>query len=145
MGKRDASHVIRVSEGTTHVGTATVRDVLRAAMAPAKKASKFHNVGTQRGDIRFDSKREARRYDELVTLDALGIISNLKLQVPFVIAEAAIVAGKKAKARLYVADFVYETAGERIVEDVKGMLTPEYRLKRHLMKSVLGIDILETK
>lgn len=145
MGKRAAGLLIRVPEGTTHVGTATVRDVLRAAMAPAKKPSKFHNVGAVRGEIKFDSKREAKRYDELVTLEALGIISNLKLQVPFVIAEATIVAGKKAKARQYVADFVYETAGERVVEDVKGMLTPEYRLKRHLMKSVLGIDILETK
>lgn len=145
MGKRAASHVIRVSEGTTHVGTATVRDVLRAAMAPAKKPSKFHNVGTQRGAIRFDSKREAKRYDELVTLEALGVISNLKLQVPFVVADAAILAGRKAKARRYVADFVYEQDGVRVVEDVKGMLTPEYRLKRHLMKSVLGIDILETK
>lgn len=145
MGKRAAGLLIRVPEGTTHVGTATVRDVLRAAMVPAKKPSKFHNVGAQRGEIKFDSKREAKRYDELVTLEALGIISNLNLQVPFVIAEAAIVAGKKAKARLYVADFVYETAGERVVEDVKGMLTPEYRLKRHLMKTVLGIDILETK
>lgn len=145
MGKRAASHVSRVSEGTTHVGTATVRDVLRAAMAPTKKPSKFHNVGTQRGDIRFDSKREAKRYDELVTLEALGVISNLKLQVPFVVADVAIVAGRKAKARRYVADFVYEKDGLQVVEDVKGMLTPEYRLKRHLMKTVLGIDILETK
>lgn len=137
--------LIRVPEGTTHVGTATVRDALRLVPAPAKKPSKFHNVGTMRGEIRFDSKREARRYDELLKLEAQGIISNLNLQVPFVIAPPAVVAGRKAKARTYIADFVYETAGERIVEDVKGMLTPEYRLKRHLMKSVLGIDILETK
>ena len=108
MGKRAGGLLIRVPEGTTHVGTATVRDVLRAVQVPAKKPSKFHNVGAVRGEIKFDSKREAKRYDELVTLEALGIISNLKLQVPFVIAPAAVVAGKKAKARTYVADFVYD-------------------------------------
>ena len=72
MGKRSAGLLIRVPEGTTHVGTATVRDVLRATKAPAKKPSKFHNVSDIRGDVRFDSKREARRYDELVTLQALS-------------------------------------------------------------------------
>lgn len=145
MGKRAARLVIRVSEGTTHVGTATVRDVLRAAMAPAKKPAKYSNIPAVRGDIKFASRREAARYDELVKLEAAGIISNLQLQVPFVLAPPVVIAGKKVKACRYIADFVYETAGERIVEDVKGMVMPIYRLKRHLMKSVLGIDILETK
>ncbi len=46
----------------------------------------------------------------------------------------------------YLADFVYlDEAGHRVVEDVKGAATPEYRLKRKLMLHVHGIEIREIK
>ncbi len=48
----------------------------------------------------------------------------------------------------YRADFVYEELRKgvwsEVVEDVKGFLTPMYRLKRKLMKAIYGIDIRET-
>ena len=46
----------------------------------------------------------------------------------------------------YIADFVYEDArtGETVVEDVKGIRTKEYIIKRKLMMYVHGIKILET-
>jgi hypothetical protein len=43
----------------------------------------------------------------------------------------------------YVADFRYVRNGRVVVEDVKGMLTPVYKLKKKLVKAVLGIDIVE--
>ena len=45
---------------------------------------------------------------------------------------------------VYVADFTYVRDGERITEDVKGAITPVYRLKKKLMKACHGIEILET-
>ena len=45
----------------------------------------------------------------------------------------------------YIADFVYTLPdGSQTVEDVKGMKTPEYIIKRKLMRQVHGIKILET-
>ena len=62
--------------------------------------------------------------------------------------------GRKRPELRYVADFVYWEIdqarkndfqnGKWIVEDVKGILTPVYRIKRHLMMSVHGIEIRET-
>lgn len=44
-----------------------------------------------------------------------------------------------------MADFVYTTEdGAQIIEDVKGMKTDVYKLKKKLMKELRGIEILET-
>lgn len=118
--------------------------------APAKPrapgASKYGNQKCESGGVKFDSKREMMRWHDLVQMQARGEIFDLELQVPFVLAPAATIAGRKVRPRTYVADFVYELAsGERVVEDVKGMKTAMYLFKRHLMKTILGIEILETK
>ena len=44
----------------------------------------------------------------------------------------------------YIADFVYTENGEKVVEDVKGFRTPEYRIKRKLMLYSHGVRIKET-
>jgi hypothetical protein len=44
----------------------------------------------------------------------------------------------------YVGDFDYWENGEYIVEDVKGFLTPVFKLKRKLVKALHGITIRET-
>jgi len=70
---------------------------------------------------RFDSIKEYNRYRELVLLEKAGIISNLQKQVPMVIQEAFIDNdGKKQRAIIYKADFIYIKDGEEVVEDVKG-------------------------
>jgi len=43
----------------------------------------------------------------------------------------------------YVADFVYETDGFLVVEDVKGLKTRDYVLKRKMMLYMHGIRIQE--
>ena len=70
---------------------------------------------------------------------AAGIISDLRLQVPYVITVNGL------KICKYVADFVYIDKGYEVVEDVKGMKTPTYNLKKKLMKAVHGIEIQEVK
>lgn len=94
----------------------------------------------------FDSRREAVRYRELRMFERAGEIHDLKLQPVFELAPAVFLDGRKKPALRYIADFSYWTrSGEPVIEDVKGMRTAVYRIKRHLMKSVLGLDITEVE
>ena len=110
--------------------------------------SKYKNKKVELDGLTFDSKKEARRYNELKFLERVGYISDLELQKSFVLAESVKFENEpRAKPAVrYVADFVYIENGKMIVEDVKSSATkslPVYRLKKHLMKSVHGIDIKE--
>lgn len=107
--------------------------------ANAKK-SKYHAVKTVLDDIKFDSKKEAKRYIQLKQMERAGLIENLQLQVPFVLVDKSCY-GHEIK---YVADFVYNENGVEIVEDVKGVKTPVYRLKKRLLAERYGIKIKET-
>ncbi|SDI64969.1 Protein of unknown function [Paraburkholderia steynii] len=121
------------------------REIAAVTSEPAAR-SKYGNVPTVVNGITFDSAREAARYEVLARLQLAGQISELQIQVPFDVVPAAVVAGKSRRPVRYIADFVYRDAGgARVVEDVKGMLTAIYKLKRHLMKVVHGIDIVEVK
>ena len=94
--------------------------------------------------ITFDSLAEGRRYQDLKRLQAQDIITALELQPLYVLAKSVKLHGDKRKrpAIRYRADFRYITyLGETVCEDVKGLDTPVSRLKRHLMKSVHGIDV----
>lgn len=54
--------------------------------------------------------------------------------------------GRKKQSRgkfTYLADFVYEKGSQTIVEDVKGMKTDVYKIKRKLMLYFHGIRIKE--
>lgn len=110
------------------------------------KQSKLKNVRKTIDNINFQSKKEAARYEFLKVMLQQGIIENLRLQVPFVIADPCVIEGRKRPARKYIADFVYNQDGKEIIEDVKGARTGQawamFSLKRHLMKSVLGLDII---
>ena len=107
---------------------------------------KYRNTPVVMDGIRFDSKKEAKRWGELVLLERHGEICNLRRQViyPFLI--------DGMKICSYTADFKYENArstgqGTIIVEDVKSPATrknPVYRIKKKLMKAIHGIEILET-
>lgn len=93
---------------------------------------------------KYASKREANRAAELKILEIAGLVCDLREQVVFELAASVVVQGRKRPPLRYIADFVYSEGGKTIVEDVKGVITDAYRIKRHLMKSVHGIDILET-
>lgn len=84
-----------------------------------------------------DSKLEAARCDDLHALQSTGNITRLEMQPEFRIA----IDGKHVCA--YVADFAYFVADCRIVEDVKGMLTPVYRLKKKLVEAMHGVVVTE--
>lgn len=119
--------------------------------------SKYKAKKVEIDGIKFDSKKEARRYEELLILEQAGEIKDLKRQVKYILIPAQRepdsvgARGGRIKGKLierecaYVADFVYtDTAtGELIVEDVKGMRTSEYIVKRKLMLWVNNIRIKE--
>lgn len=97
--------------------------------------------------ITFDSKKEAKRYTELLILQKNNHIKDLQTQVKYVL----IPSQKDEKGKVierecsYKADFVYFDieANKTIVEDTKGFRTPEYKIKRKLMLYVHNIRIKE--
>ena len=132
------------------------------------KSAKYHNKPTERvtdsgAVLRFDSQKEARRYDELAALERAGRIRDLRMQVDFTLQEAYTDSeGNRVQAIRYRADFTYrrerhyapgtiraeDMKGElwpMIVEDVKSRATKTktYAMKRKMMKERYNIDIQE--
>ena len=57
-----------------------------AQTPPTKpKRSKYGAIKTEVDGIKFDSKHEASRYKELRLLEQAGEITNLRLQVPYIL------------------------------------------------------------
>lgn len=120
--------------------------------------SKYHNRKVTVGGNTYDSKKEYRRFCELSLLQKAGAITDLKRQIKFVLIPAQYETyeryGKNGK-RLkdgqrcvekecsYVADFVYNENGKKVVEDTKGVKTKDYIIKRKLMLWVHKIKIKE--
>ena len=141
-GKRAAaaSKQVRIGEG----GGAVEKSLKR----PILKGRKYRNQKVTIDGITFDSKREAQRYAELQALASRNLIEDLRHQVPFELAPGVRFSNeKRAKPALrYVADFAYRLDGRLVVEDVKSAITAKaaaYRIKRHLMMAVHGIEVKE--
>ncbi len=100
------------------------------------KKNKYGNHKVYRvigGDkVLFDSKKEARRYDQLALLLRGGKISELTLQPKYDLIPTVKWNGKTLRKITYSADFRYVQNGNTIVEDVKGMLTDVYKIKMRL-------------
>ena len=107
---------------------------------------KYRNDVIQTEDGRFDSRREYKRWCELKLLQRAKVIQDLRRQVSFTLipAQKDKDTGKVVERECkYVADFVYTMDGKTVVEDTKGMKTPEYIIKRKLMLEKHGIKIEE--
>ena len=105
----------------------------------------------------FDSKKEYRRWNELIMLVKAREITGLQRQVKYVLIPAqrepdltgprgGIRRGKLIEREVaYIADFVYtDKDGNTVVEDCKGMRTKDYIIKRKLLLKEYGIRIKET-
>jgi len=99
------------------------------------KRNKYKAKKTEINGILFDSKKEAKRYRELLLLEKSGEITDLVLQKKFNIK------GEYGSGCYYLADFFYIKDGEEVIEDVKGYDTPVSKLKRKLLKSFYNIDV----
>lgn len=117
--------------------------------------SKYKAKKTEIDGIIFDSKREANRYMYLRDSQKRGDIWNLQMQVKYVLIPAQYEHDRtgrmsgKIRGRLlerecsYYSDFEYDDEDGHHVEDVKGVKTPAYAIKRKLMLHVHGIRITE--
>lgn len=115
-------------------------------MPRTAKPSKYGAKKVEHNGIKFDSKAEGKRYLDLMLMQRAGEISDLILQPKFELAKGVKFTGDaRAKPALrYTGDFLYlDKAGNRIVEDVKGMATQAYKIRRHLMLALLGIEVME--
>ena len=101
---------------------------------------KYHAKKTTVDGITFDSRKEAERYKELKALELVGKIDMLELQPRFVLMEGFRYEGKAIRKIEYVADFLYRDLStlELVVEDVKGVKTDVYKLKKKLFLKRYG-------
>lgn len=87
-------------------------------------------------DIKFDSLKEARRYNELKLMVKAGEIKNLQLQPRFELQPPFRINGKAIRKIEYIADFSYMQNDKLIVEDVKSKFTAKdkvFNLKKKLL------------
>ena len=98
--------------------------------------NKYHAKKTEVDGIRFDSLKEASRYHELKLLQRAGIIYDLKLQPEFELIPAFRKNGKTYRRTVYRADFSYfdKVNDTKVIEDVKGVRTAVYKLKKKLFE-----------
>ena len=136
------------------------------AQREEEKKRKYNNTPTERiaedsKTIKFDSQKEARRFDELMLMLKAGQIHELKLQPQFTLQEAyTTIEGKRVRAIRYQADFSYKVrdphaeeeaemlgfpceSWRTVVEDVKSKAskTRVYAMKFKLLVVRFGISI----
>lgn len=109
---------------------------------------KYNNKIIHRKDGKFDSKKEYSVWLKLKRQQEMGLIRDLKRQVPFVLipTQYEIVDKKRKvieKECKYVADYVWidNETNESVIADCKGIQTPEFVIKRKLMLYIFGIKI----
>jgi hypothetical protein len=102
----------------------------------SEKRAKYRNIKVVVDGVKFDSKLEAKRYGELKLLKQMGLIESFELQKRYPLEVNGF------KICTYVCDFVVNyPSGKRVIEDTKGVLTADFKLKMKLMKAIYNIDI----
>lgn len=104
------------------------------------RRSKYGAKKTTIGNLKFDSKKESYRYQQLEILQKAGKISELELQKVYKLTVNGQLICK------YIADFEYldHAIGQYVTEDAKGgsaTITPAFRIKAKLMKALYDIDV----
>lgn len=95
---------------------------------------KFNAKPTIVNDHRFGSKKEAKRYSELLLLRSSGEVLFFLMQTRFDLPGGVV----------YRCDFmVFWSNGEVTIEDVKGMRTEMYIAKKKILEATYPIQITE--
>lgn len=107
----------------------------RNVKAPEQiKPSKFAAVICEADGIKFRSKKERRRYLELMALRHSGDVRYFLMQVPF----------RLPGNTKYLLDFlVFWKDGEVTHEDVKGMKTAMFIMKKKQVEALYPVRIVE--
>ncbi len=113
-----------------------------------RNPAKRQKYGAQPVEIdgrRFASKKEAKRYGELKLLERAGEITGLVLQPSYRLqGPMGPLKSETGRTLSYRADFVYidTKTNKQVIEDVKGMKTKVYLLKKAIMRG-MGYEIKE--
>lgn len=109
-----------------------------------KRYNKYKNKKVTIDNITFDSKKEARRYEELKLMEKTGLITNLVLQPRYELLKDFKRRGKTHRKIEYIADFKYFDNERKVevIEDVKGVITSVFSLKMKLFLYKLDENIV---
>jgi hypothetical protein len=114
----------------------------RVGKAGARRG-KYNAAGERIDGIFFHSKAEGVRYLQLKAMQERGEIESLILQPSY---ECVV---KNQKITTYRSDFKYDVIDDRghtiktVVEDVKGMVTDIYKIKKKLVEACFDVKIIE--
>ena len=98
--------------------------------------AKYRNTKTEVDGIKFDSKLEAKRYEELKGLWNQGSIRWFIRQVPFVL---------DGGTRYYADFLVVWSDGHLTIEDCKGFANDVYKVKKREIEAKYDVDITEIR
>jgi len=100
--------------------------------SPPKRKNKYSAKAVRIDDIRFDSTAEGKRYAELKQLQQAGEVIRFHRQVIFDLPGGT----------QYRVDFqIFWTDGRVTYEDVKGVQTETFRLKRRQVRALYNVEI----
>lgn len=97
--------------------------------------SKYGNKKVIVDGIKFDSKKEATRYGELLLMERAGLIKDIALQQKFLLLDTfKDKFGKTHRSITYITDFTYVECddGQKVAEDSKGFKTADFKIKEKL-------------
>lgn len=117
-------------------------------LSSGSRKEKYGRIKKEVDGIVFDSTSEAEAYGVLKLWESIGAIADLKLQPAFVLQEKFVEAStdgprKAHRAIKYIADFQFHFVSTvksahaiplTTVVDVKGVLTPAFRIKEKLFR-----------
>lgn len=107
------------------------------------KPNKYGAKPTFVNGIRFASKLEAARYRELLAREKAGLITELERQCSYPVYWPGHEKKKDWLLFTYVCDFRYRDveSGKKVVEDVKGRVLNEFRVKAKGVKFAYGVTV----
>lgn len=104
------------------------------AIGLVKRKAKYGNARCEEDGIRFQSKKERDRYHVLKLQRTAGSLQWFTMQIPF----------RLPGGIVYRADFLVAWSdGTITIEDVKGVRTKEYQMKKKLFEASYPLRITE--
>lgn len=109
--------------------------------------SKYGAKKTEYNGFVYDSKREAEYARDLDIMKQAGLIRDYERQPVFLLQERFMHNGKVIRPIRYVADFRITYPDGRVeVVDVKGFMTPEFKIKQKMFyRKYPDLDLILVK
>ncbi len=129
--------------GPATPSTAAKSGSAKRATKGGKRRGKYNASGERVNGVWMASASQAERYRQLLKMEQDGLIANLKTEVPYHLTV------NNRKITTYRLDFLYDEINDRgqemrrIYEEVKGFVTPQYRITKKLFEAIHQVEISE--